>query len=104
MRIARSEADGVLGMGDGLAMAPAPAVRDARLPVGELPVGVEPDRRGGGEQRAVGVVIGQLGVAQTSECIEVVGIVVKQRTQPSDRLGQRRVGRSGVQRAVPGVG
>jgi hypothetical protein len=82
---------GFLGMGDRLAMQPAAARRDARLTVRQVALRLQSDRGGGGEARAVGVVIGELSLPEQTQGLQVVRVVGQQRPQPGDGLGRAPV-------------
>ena len=81
------ETDGVLGVGDRLPVPPAATGRDARLAVRQGALGIQFDRGGGGGQRAVRVVVGELRLPEQAESVDIVGILGEQRAQNRDRLG-----------------
>ena len=55
--------------------------------MGQVALGIERDRLGGGDERAVGVVVGQLRLAQQIETVEVMRILAEENPQLPDRLG-----------------
>ena len=81
------ETDGVLGVGDRLPVEPSATGRDARLAVRQGALGIQFDRGGGGDQRAIGVVVGELCLPEQAESVDIVGILDEQRAQHRDRLG-----------------
>ena len=70
--VSGGQADRLLGVRYGLTVQTAPAGCDARLAVGQIARGIERDRSGGRDERAIGVVIGQLRLAQQTETVEVI--------------------------------
>ena len=75
------QAHRLLGVRYGLAVQTAPAAGDAGLAVGQIALRIERDRLGGGDERAVGVVVCQLRLAQQVETVEVMRILAQENPQ-----------------------